>query len=59
GLVGAAHVELRDLMDEVSREARLLDLASRRGVHPRAVDGAGAATTSAVPARGGAVLLAA
>ncbi|HEX6054505.1 MAG TPA: helix-turn-helix transcriptional regulator, partial [Intrasporangium sp.] len=47
GLVGAAHVELRDLMDEVSREARLLDLASRRGVHPRAVDGAGAATTSA------------
>ncbi|HEX5967906.1 MAG TPA: helix-turn-helix transcriptional regulator [Intrasporangium sp.] len=59
GLVGAAHVELRDLTDSVSREARVLDLASRRGAHARAVDGAGAASTSATPGRGGAVLLAA
>ena len=51
GLVGAAHVELRDLTDAVSREARVLDLASRRGAHARAVDGAGAASTSATPAR--------
>ena len=58
GLVGAAHVELRDLTDAASREARVLDLASRRGVHARAVDGAGTASTSA-PVRGGAVLLAA
>ncbi|HEY9493928.1 MAG TPA: helix-turn-helix transcriptional regulator [Intrasporangium sp.] len=59
GLVGAAHVELRDLSDAVSREARVLDLASRRGVHPRAVDGAGDVITSATRARGGPVLLAA
>jgi transcriptional regulator with XRE-family HTH domain len=59
GLVGAAHVELRDLTDDVAPEARVLDLASRRGVHARAVDGAGAASTSAAPERGGAVHLAA
>ena len=59
GLVGAAHVELRDLTDAASREARVLDLASRRGAHARAVDGAGAVSTSADPAGGGAVLLAA
>lgn len=59
GLVGAAHVELRDLTDAVSREARVLDLASRRGVHARAADGAGRAATSPAPAPGGSVLLAA
>lgn len=35
GLVGAAHQELRDLAAEASAEARVLDLASRRGVHAR------------------------
>lgn len=38
-LLGAAHQELRDLAPEVSAEARVLDLASRRGAHPRRVDG--------------------
>lgn len=59
GLVGAAHVELRDLTDAVSPEARVLDLASRRGAHARAMAGGGAGSTSATPGRGGAVLLAA
>jgi transcriptional regulator with XRE-family HTH domain len=39
GLVGAAHQELRDLTAEVSAEARVLDLAARRGMHARRVDG--------------------
>ena len=37
GLVGAAHQELRDLTAEVSAEARVLDLAARRGMHARRV----------------------
>ena len=58
GLVGAAHVELRDLTDAVSREARARPrLAPRR---PRArCRWCRRAATSPAPAPGGSVLLAA
>ncbi len=39
GLVGAAHQELRELAAEVPVEARVLDLAARRGAHARRVGG--------------------
>jgi transcriptional regulator with XRE-family HTH domain len=37
-LVGAAHQDLRELAEEAAQEARVLDLASRRGLHARRVE---------------------
>lgn len=57
GLVGAAHEELRELAEQASAEARVLDLASHRIRHTRRVDTA--STRVGPTARDGALLLAA